>query len=224
MKRKYCVIVSAEIVEGARRHPVENSTETNIACPMRRIANSANGSPPIVEPVCDMPKRKLENGEQRLAWQNLGFGPKASKISGQRRSPGPNPQSTQTSRGARRPKDHSLADFAGCWRRTGLWPVRSARPYSHIQRPSAPPTANRQPQDGPLRALALFGRRPPQCEGRLLRPASKNLHRTRHYAVAVRANMQSILVAMMKSFSCSPLIFLVCKETVAFPQPKLIFG
>ncbi len=46
----------------------------------------------------------------------------------------------------------------------------------------------------------------------------------RHYAVAVRANMRSILVAMMKSFSCSPLIFLVCKETVALPQPKLIFG
>jgi hypothetical protein len=35
------------------------------------------------------------------------------------------------------------------------------------------------------------------------------------YAVAVRANMRSILVAMMKSFSCSPLIFLVCRETVA---------
>ena len=36
--------------------------------------------------------------------------------------------------------------------------------------------------------------------------------------------MRSILVAMMKSFSCSPLIFLVCSETVALPQPKLIFG
>ena len=47
---------------------------------------------------------------------------------------------------------------------------------------------------------------------------------TRHHAMAVRANMRSILVAMMKSFSCSPLIFLVCKETVALPQPKLIFG
>jgi hypothetical protein len=35
--------------------------------------------------------------------------------------------------------------------------------------------------------------------------------------------MRSILVAMMKSFSCSPLIFLVCKETVALPQPKLIW-
>jgi hypothetical protein len=46
----------------------------------------------------------------------------------------------------------------------------------------------------------------------------------RHHPVAVRANMRSILVAMMKSFSCSPLIFLVSKETVAFPQPKLIFG
>ena len=44
------------------------------------------------------------------------------------------------------------------------------------------------------------------------------------HAVAVRANMRSILVAMMKSFSCNPLIFLVCKETVAWPQPKLILG
>jgi hypothetical protein len=48
--------------------------------------------------------------------------------------------------------------------------------------------------------------------------------RSGHHAVAVPANMRSILVAMMKSFSCSPLIFLVCKETVALPQPKLIFG
>jgi hypothetical protein len=46
----------------------------------------------------------------------------------------------------------------------------------------------------------------------------------RVHAVADRANMRSILVAMMKSFSCSPLIFLVCRETVALPQPKLIFG
>jgi hypothetical protein len=44
------------------------------------------------------------------------------------------------------------------------------------------------------------------------------------HAVAVRANIRSILVAMMKSFSCSPLIFFVCRETVALPQPKLIFG
>src|SRR5262245_7070288 len=44
------------------------------------------------------------------------------------------------------------------------------------------------------------------------------------HTVAVRANMRSILVAMMKSFSCSPLIFLVCRETVTLPQPKLIFG
>jgi hypothetical protein len=36
--------------------------------------------------------------------------------------------------------------------------------------------------------------------------------------------MRSILVAMMKSFSCSPLIFLVCRETVAlqvFEMPIL---
>ena len=44
------------------------------------------------------------------------------------------------------------------------------------------------------------------------------------HPAAVRVNMRSILVAMMKSFSCSPLIFLVCSETVALPQPKLIFG
>jgi hypothetical protein len=44
------------------------------------------------------------------------------------------------------------------------------------------------------------------------------------HAAGVRANIRSILVAMMKSFSCSPLIFLVCSETVALPQAKLIFG
>ena len=44
------------------------------------------------------------------------------------------------------------------------------------------------------------------------------------HPAAMRANMRSILVAMMKSFSCSPLIFLVRRETVALPQPKLIFG
>jgi hypothetical protein len=44
------------------------------------------------------------------------------------------------------------------------------------------------------------------------------------HPAAMRENMRSILVAMMKSFSCSPLIFLVCSETVALPQPKLIFG
>ena len=37
------------------------------------------------------------------------------------------------------------------------------------------------------------------------------------------ANMRSIF-AMMKSFSCSPLIFVVCSEIFALPQPKLIFG
>src|SRR6266851_3972611 len=67
----------------------------------------------------------------------------------------------------------------------------------------------------------------------LLQPTPKAIHtfNSSHakkiglvHAAAVRANMRSILVAMMKSFSCSPLIFLVCRETVALPQPKLIFG
>ena len=44
------------------------------------------------------------------------------------------------------------------------------------------------------------------------------------HTLATREYMRSILVAMMKSFSCSPLIFLVCRETVALPQPKLISG
>src|SRR5258705_1052556 len=34
-----------------------------------------------------------------------------------------------------------------------------------------------------------------------------------------RSSNRSILLAMMKSFSCSPLIFLVLRETVAWPQP-----
>jgi len=43
-------------------------------------------------------------------------------------------------------------------------------------------------------------------------------------AMALRANIRSIFAAMMKSFSCSPLIFFVCKETVALPQPKQMSG
>jgi hypothetical protein len=35
---------------------------------------------------------------------------------------------------------------------------------------------------------------------------------------------RSILAAMMKSFSCNPLIFLVCNDTVIQPQPKQISG
>src|SRR5258708_26744473 len=36
-----------------------------------------------------------------------------------------------------------------------------------------------------------------------------------------RLSNRSILLAMMKSFSCSPLIFLVFRETVAQPQPNV---
>jgi hypothetical protein len=39
--------------------------------------------------------------------------------------------------------------------------------------------------------------------------------------MAALANIWSILVAMMKSFSCNPLIFLVCKETVALPPAEV---
>ncbi len=43
-------------------------------------------------------------------------------------------------------------------------------------------------------------------------------------AVLCSAAMRSSLAAMIKSFSCRPLIFLVCSETVAKPQPKRISG
>ena len=92
----------------------------------------------------------------------------------------------------------------------------------------------------PLCRNVLSWTRPPACSVAISHRGISLLHveeRARHrkrgqvagqpelvHAVAVRANMRSILVAMMKSFSCSPLIFLVCRETVALPQPKLIFG
>ena len=41
---------------------------------------------------------------------------------------------------------------------------------------------------------------------------------------AQRPAARLLLAAMMKSFSCKPLIFLVCHDTVAQPQPKLISG
>ncbi len=43
-----------------------------LGAPTRR---SRTGLGPAIEPVCGMSKRKLENGGQRLALQNLGFGP-----------------------------------------------------------------------------------------------------------------------------------------------------
>ena len=82
----------------------------------------------------------------------------------------------------------------------------------------------------PLCRNVLSWTRPPACSvRRRTRSAPKKVAQVAVqpelvHAVAVRANMRSILVAMMKSFLCSPLIFLVCRETVALPQPKLIFG
>jgi hypothetical protein len=65
---------------------------------------------------------------------------------------------------------------------------------------------------------------PPASASAILRAISRNAGAGQPeliHAVAVRANMRSILVAMMKSFLCSPLIFLVRRETVALPRPKL---
>jgi hypothetical protein len=39
-----------------------------------------------------------------------------------------------------------------------------------------------------------------------------------------RSSVRLILLAMMKSFSCRPLIFMVFSEMVARPQPKLMSG
>ena len=90
------------------------------------------------------------------------------------------------------------------------------------------PTATAPHLDSTMTGNALIEQKisasPPTPDMSLRRNEPPLRARTRHHAVAVRANMRSILVAMMKSFSCSPLIFLVCRETVALPQPKLIFG
>jgi hypothetical protein len=59
---------------------------------------------------------------------------------------------------------------------------------------------------------------------RCLNRASPQRIATGVHAAEQRLNILSIFAAMIKSFSCSPLIFFVCRETVAFPQPKLIFG
>jgi len=44
------------------------------------FGGSVNQSLSPIEPVSGMAKRKLEKGEQRLAPQNLGFGPEILKI------------------------------------------------------------------------------------------------------------------------------------------------
>ena len=102
----------------------------------------------------------------------------------------------------------------------------TAAPEEHqpCSRASEPPPVERGVQQAVhfLRSAQRCHRRTAE-NGDRVRGASCRTTRLVH-AVAVRANMRSILVAMMKSFSCSPLIFLVCRETVALPQPKLIFG
>src|SRR5271166_5287517 len=70
--------------------------------------------------------------------------------------------------------------------RTAPYPGRLApasRPPSYPARQSNPHSAGR-PRGAPnfprLRALALFGHRPPEQEAPLVMPASKNLHKVRH--------------------------------------------
>jgi hypothetical protein len=65
------------------------------------------------------------------------------------------------------------ADVASCSRRAYH---RARRRHQIPIAPVAPPVPN-FPR---LRALALFGRRPPQRVERFFMPASKNLHKSRH--------------------------------------------
>ena len=53
-------------------------------CLRRSIRRSANRSPSHIEPVSGMPKRKLENGEQRLARQSHQSSPEIPEFAGQR--------------------------------------------------------------------------------------------------------------------------------------------
>jgi len=62
----------------------------------------------------------------------------------------------------------------------------------------------------------------PACASRRLAGAARAEHQARVQPDAPLALL--ILLAMMKSFSCSPLIFFVLKEIVAWPQPKLMSG
>jgi len=48
---------------------------------MQRI-DSANRSPSHIEPVSGTPERKLENGEQRLAWQSHQSAPEIPEFTG----------------------------------------------------------------------------------------------------------------------------------------------
>ena len=102
---------------------------------------------------------------------------------------------------------------------------------SVLQLPAQPATAaRRRPRNGSRTSAdsqTARAFRPPSIGRTILRnmsPGEIAVQLQLVHATVMRANMRSILVAMMKSFSCSPLIFLVCSETVALPQPKLIFG
>ena len=80
------------VAETNRNYPLAhfpcaaNMNAGNVAVPRQRhsIRSSANRSPSPIEPVSDVPKRKLENGEQRLARQSHQSSPEIPEFAGRR--------------------------------------------------------------------------------------------------------------------------------------------
>jgi hypothetical protein len=73
--------------QGERVHPPAGACESHGHRPRQGPAafmGAANRSPPHIEPVSRMPKRKLENGEQRLAPQSHQSSPDIPEFAGQR--------------------------------------------------------------------------------------------------------------------------------------------
>ena len=74
---------------------------------------------------------------------------------------------------------------------------RQLRAHHHGRRESQIPialAAQPAPNFPRLRALALFGRRPPECEAPLVIPASKNLHRTGPWSAALAKPSSIVMI------------------------------
>ena len=91
---------------------------------------SANRSLLHIEPVSGTPKRKLENGEQRLAPENLGSTTENLQIAGQRL--GRARLSRRNVRGSHTPGNHTVeTGLAGWGARIRTWEWRNQNPLPY---------------------------------------------------------------------------------------------
>ena len=108
-------------------------------CP---VCGSANQSPPHIEPVSGTPKRKLENGEQRLPPQNTRSRAESSEIAGRRLRRASLTHGNVG--GSHTPGNHVAETRPAGWGgriRTSVWRNQNPLPYrlATPHRPARPP-------------------------------------------------------------------------------------